>query len=66
MFFMFGSFSFVMAVIVYFLIPETKGLSLEQMDELFGVNDMVKTMDDEPEVAAGTTIQDVAEWPREK
>ncbi|KAG7118864.1 Quinate permease like protein [Verticillium longisporum] len=66
MFFMFGSFSFVMAVIVYFLIPETKGLSLEQMDELFGVNDMVKTMDDEPEVAAGTTIQDAAERPREK
>lgn len=39
MFFMFGSFDLLMFVFVYFFVPETKGLSLEQMDELFGVVD---------------------------
>jgi hypothetical protein len=28
-----------MFVFVWFLVPETKGLSLEAMDELFGVTD---------------------------
>ena len=37
MFFMFGSFCFLMGVLVWFLVPETKGISLEKMDELFGV-----------------------------
>lgn len=32
----FGSFGVVMFFFVYFLIPETKGISLERMDELFG------------------------------
>lgn len=36
MFFLFGSFCAIMGVFVWFFIPETKGLSLEQMDELFG------------------------------
>jgi hypothetical protein len=27
---------------VWFLIPETKGLSLEKMDDLFGVTELVK------------------------
>lgn len=39
MFFMFGSFCFLMGIFVYFFVPETKGLSLEKMDELFGVTD---------------------------
>jgi hypothetical protein len=39
MFFMFGTFSIIMGTFVYFFIPETKGLSLESMDELFGVTD---------------------------
>lgn len=39
MFFMFGSFCFIMAVFVFFFVPETKGLSLEKMDELFGVTE---------------------------
>lgn len=30
---------------VWFLIPETKGLSLEKMDDLFGVTDMVHKVD---------------------
>ncbi|OAL31975.1 hypothetical protein AYO22_00845 [Fonsecaea multimorphosa] len=33
----FGSFCFAMFVFVWFFVPETKGLSLEAMDELFGV-----------------------------
>ena len=32
----FSCFCFTMAVFVWFLVPETKGLSLESMDELFG------------------------------
>ncbi|KAL3426975.1 hypothetical protein PVAG01_00484 [Phlyctema vagabunda] len=34
---------------VWFLIPETKGLSLEKMDDLFGVTEIVdkKLQDDE-------------------
>lgn len=40
MFFMFGSFSIIMGTFVYFFIPETKGLSLESMDELFGVTEL--------------------------
>lgn len=35
----FGSFCFSMFFFVWFLVPETKGLSLEAMDELFGVTD---------------------------
>ncbi|EPS41924.1 hypothetical protein H072_4112 [Dactylellina haptotyla CBS 200.50] len=35
-YFIFGSFNFAMCVFVWFLIPETKGISLERMDELFG------------------------------
>lgn len=37
MFFMFGSFCALMGIFVFFFVPETKGLSLEKMDELFGV-----------------------------
>ncbi|KAG6011712.1 hypothetical protein E4U43_008160 [Claviceps pusilla] len=40
MFFMFGSFDFLMGVFVYLFVPETKGLSLERMDELFGMTDL--------------------------
>jgi hypothetical protein len=32
----FGSFSFVGGLFILFLVPETKGLSLEEMDEVFG------------------------------
>nr|AHA12287.1 DEHU transporter 1 [Asteromyces cruciatus] len=36
-YFIFGSFSFCMFFFTWFLIPETKGVSLEKMDALFGV-----------------------------
>lgn len=32
---------------VWFLIPETKGLSLERMDELFGNPDLLRQKQDE-------------------
>jgi MFS family permease len=38
-YFIFGSFCFAMVFFVYYLLPETKGISLERMDELFGVAD---------------------------
>ena len=36
-YFIFGSFCFGMVIFTLFFIPETKGISLERMDELFGV-----------------------------
>jgi hypothetical protein len=34
-YFIYGSFCFLMVVYAWFLVPETKGLSLEYMDQLF-------------------------------
>lgn len=36
---LFGSFCFAMFIFVWFFVPETKGVSLEAMDKLFGVTD---------------------------
>ncbi|GJN75559.1 hypothetical protein PLIIFM63780_009232 [Purpureocillium lilacinum] len=47
MFFMFGSFDIIMGFFVYFFVPETKGISLEKMDELFGVTETAKKLDEE-------------------
>ncbi|KIV87704.1 hypothetical protein PV11_03234 [Exophiala sideris] len=38
-YFIYGSFCFTVGVGAFFLIPETKGVSLERMDELFGTTD---------------------------
>ena len=38
----FGIFCVAMGVFVFFVIPETKGLSLEKMDDLFGVTALAK------------------------
>ena len=35
-FFVWGSFCFVCIAFIYFMVYETKGLSLEQVDELYG------------------------------
>ncbi|KAL1796477.1 hypothetical protein ACET3X_005017 [Alternaria dauci] len=44
-FFTYGSFCFAMFIFVWFLIPETKGLSLEKMDDLFGITELVKNIE---------------------
>ena len=49
MFFLFGTFGWIMGVFVWFFIPETKGVSLEKMDELFGVTQLPKDVEDAPE-----------------
>ncbi|CAG8971341.1 hypothetical protein HYALB_00005959 [Hymenoscyphus albidus] len=41
-YFIFGSFCLSMFFFVWFLIPETKGLSLEKMDDLFGVTELAE------------------------
>jgi len=37
---------------VWFLIPETKGISLEKMDDLFGVTELVKNIEQDREAHA--------------
>ena len=49
----FGSFSFLMFICTWFFVPETKGLFLEDMDELFGVLELAKQMLDEAELENG-------------
>ncbi|EON62500.1 hypothetical protein W97_01723 [Coniosporium apollinis CBS 100218] len=46
-FLIYGSFCFSMFFFVWFFIPETKGLSLEKMDDLFGVTELAKAIDEE-------------------
>ncbi|KAH7411458.1 putative quinate permease [Cadophora sp. MPI-SDFR-AT-0126] len=46
-YFIFGSFCFSMFFFVWFLIPETKGVSLEKMDALFGIVESPKYADEE-------------------
>jgi hypothetical protein len=44
-FLIYGTFCFMMFFFVWFLVPETKGLSLERMDDLFGLTEMVKNIE---------------------
>ena len=46
----YGCFCYAMFFFVWFLIPETKGLSLERMDDLFGVTELVKKVEEEKEM----------------
>ncbi|EMF13884.1 general substrate transporter [Sphaerulina musiva SO2202] len=46
-YFIYGSFCFTMFVFTFIFVPETKGRSLESMDELFGKVADGKTMDEE-------------------
>ncbi|CRG91365.1 putative quinate permease [Talaromyces islandicus] len=48
----FACFCFAMGVFVWFFIPETKGVSLERMDELFGVVPGAELKRNDPERAA--------------
>jgi hypothetical protein len=34
-----------MFIFVWFLVPETKGLSLERMDDIFGITELVKNIE---------------------
>ncbi|PNS14245.1 hypothetical protein CAC42_6758 [Sphaceloma murrayae] len=54
-FLIYGSFCFSMFFFVWFLIPETKGVSLEKMDDLFGVTDMVKNIEADRESFGGSS-----------
>ncbi|KAL6875457.1 general substrate transporter [Trichoderma longibrachiatum] len=58
MFFMFGTFCFIMGIFVWFFVPETKGLSLEHMDDLFGVTELVKKVEAEPELGHPDSIRE--------
>ncbi|OCL10141.1 general substrate transporter [Glonium stellatum] len=49
-FLIYGSFCYCMFVFAWFFIPETKGLSLERMDDLFGVTELVKNIEEEGRV----------------
>ncbi|KAL9109407.1 MAG: hypothetical protein Q9227_005914 [Pyrenula ochraceoflavens] len=46
----FGCFCFSMFVFVWFFIPETKGMSLEKMDDLFGVTGLVEKKVEQGEI----------------
>lgn len=52
-YFVYGSFCFAMVVYAWFLVPETKGLSLEYMDELFERNNVRAKFVPLQRVAAG-------------
>ncbi|KAF2476559.1 quinate permease [Lindgomyces ingoldianus] len=51
-FLIYSCFCYTMFFFVWFLIPETKGLSLEKMDDLFGVTQLVKTLEEDREAHA--------------
>ncbi|CAO2657340.1 Nn.00g034660.m01.CDS01 [Neocucurbitaria sp. VM-36] len=51
-FLIYGSFCFSMYIFVWFLVPETKGLSLEKMDDLFGITELVKNIEADREAHA--------------
>ncbi|KAF2501033.1 general substrate transporter [Lophium mytilinum] len=49
-FLIYGSFCFAMFFFVWVLIPETKGLSLERMDEFFGIAELVEHLEGDREL----------------
>lgn len=55
---MFATFDLLMFIFVWFFVPETKGISLEKMDDLFGMTEEVKRIDDEPETGRATSIHE--------
>jgi hypothetical protein len=44
-----------MFIFVWFLVPETKGLSLEKMDDLFGITELIKNIEADREGRASMT-----------
>ncbi|KAF1941284.1 quinate permease [Clathrospora elynae] len=58
-FIIYGTFCFSMFIFVWFVIPETKGLSLEKMDDIFGITELVKNIEADREAQANTTELDM-------
>ncbi|KAJ4326388.1 hypothetical protein N0V94_000063 [Neodidymelliopsis sp. IMI 364377] len=54
-FLIYGTFCFSMFIFVWFLVPETKGLSLEKMDDLFGITELIKNIEADREGRASMT-----------
>ena len=50
-YFIYGSFCFSMFIFTWFFVPETKGVSLEKMDVLFGQVE-TKSLDEEQRISA--------------
>jgi sugar porter (SP) family MFS transporter len=50
-FIFFGAFSFMGGLFVYFFVPETKGLTLEEMDDVFGATESLAAHDQERQMA---------------
>lgn len=48
-----------MFIFVWFLVPETKGLSLEKMDDIFGITELIKNIEADRENHGATTEIDV-------
>ncbi|KAK2734994.1 hypothetical protein FQN55_002323 [Onygenales sp. PD_40] len=57
----FSCFCFSMFVFTWFFIPETKGLSLEKMDDLFGVTELARKLDPEHGSIGGDDKADATE-----
>ena len=54
-FLIYGSFCFSMFFFVWFLVPETKGLSLEKMDDLLGITELIKNIEADREGRGSVT-----------
>jgi len=66
-FLLFGSFCFSMFFFVWFLVPETKGVSLEHMDRLFGVKEYDQKLEgDAAERKQAATQVQIENVPAEK
>ncbi|KAI5838460.1 general substrate transporter [Morchella snyderi] len=61
-YFIYGSFCFSMFFFTWFFVPETKGISLEKMDEIFGVVD-TKISDSERGLPQGGSNLDDEKFP---
>lgn len=60
-FFLFGGFCFASAIFYWFFVPETSGLTLEDMDQVFGLDRTIFT-------STGSGIEDdeEAQWSRKE
>ncbi|KAI9049562.1 hypothetical protein LZ554_006589 [Drepanopeziza brunnea f. sp. 'monogermtubi'] len=63
-YFIFGCFCFSMFFFVWFLIPETKGLSLERMDDIFGTTELSKALDDQERAFPSPAAEEEEKTPR--